>query len=169
MDNWLALLSSAWAVSPFHLDVSKWLSAGNEGSNRKSSSLKVLDFQHICRQTALRVHLRLRNETCHQSFSCWKHKGRRSLQCCWPCPSISLHATLIFQPVQWPSSKSHEAEDNNGCIPPPRYGKIVINLGKKNKMRKAFCHSILITLLLLSQSCARNIDLIGTAKQLPCK
>lgn len=55
------------------------------------------------------------------------HKGTRNLQWSWPCPvkhfPKRLQTSLIFQSMKWPSSKSHEAEDNNGYISPPPPGK----------------------------------------------
>lgn len=110
--------------------------------------------QHTCRLIVLRIHgghFRLMNGTCHPSFSCWKQAGfsvpvqisraTKVQEVYSRADLVPLNIFLsvwrlspIFQPMQWPPSKSHKAEGNDGYISP--YGKTVINLRKKKKPRE---------------------------------
>lgn len=165
-----------------------WMcSTHSEGTEQIQLGWKVLDLEHVCRSTVLKRHSRhLMHSTCHQAFSRWKQPGFSApvpiswaikvQECCGRAEPVPLNISLnICKHHQFPSlcnDPHHNPPELRVTTDPfltqHSHGKIVINL-KKQKMRKAFCHCILISVLLLSQSCARNTDLIGTAKQLPCK
>lgn len=140
-----------------------------------------------CRSAVLRRHSRhLMHSTCLQAFSSWKQPGLfapvpiswaiKVGELCDRADPVPLNISLNICKHLWFPSPCNDPHHNptklRATTDPfptqPSHGKIAINL-KNEKMRKAFCHSILISVLLLSQSCASNIDLTGTAKQLPCK